>query len=162
MVSSYLGTIGGGLAGAVVWDLFAGSGALGIEALSRGAAHASFVDSARAAVTAVRANLARLGYGPERAQVSCAEVLRWAHGLAGPAGGPTTKPDLVLADPPYAWHSWPALLEALAPLRPLVVIESGGSLELPTGWAVVRQRSYGGSLVTLASSEAGLGASGHL
>ncbi len=146
-----MASLGGGIGGAVVWDLFAGSGALGIEALSRGAAHASFIDSARAAVSAIKANLARLGYGPERAEVFCADALRWAHGLAGASGGPSTKPDVVLADPPYGWGSWPALLEALAPLRPLVVIESGHCVELPAGWVVVRQRSYGGSLVTLTS-----------
>ena len=155
MLESYLGAAGGGLAGAVVWDLFAGSGALGIEALSRGAAHASFVDSARPAVSAVHANLARLGYGPERADVYCADVLRWAYGLAGQAGGGSTKADLVLADPPYGWDAWRALLQALRPLRPLVVIESAHPVELPEGWVALRQRGYGGSLVTLTSCEVG-------
>src|SRR3954464_7410125 len=54
--------------GAHVLDLFAGSGALGLEALSRGAAHATFVDSARSAVTAIRDNLRALG-GADRATV---------------------------------------------------------------------------------------------
>src|SRR5579875_933787 len=143
MLESYLGAAGGGLAGAVVWDLFAGSGALGIEALSRGAAHASFVDSARPAVSAVHAG------------VYCADVLRWAYGLAGQAGGGSTKADLVLADPPYGWDAWRALLQALRPLRPLVVIESAHPVELPEGWVALRQRGYGGSLVTLTSCEVG-------
>src|SRR5215475_2720199 len=55
------GGSGGSLAGAHVLDLFAGSGALGLEALSRGATHVTFVDSARAAVTAIRNNLRALG-----------------------------------------------------------------------------------------------------
>src|SRR5579871_4201066 len=65
------------LSGARVWDLFCGSGALGIEALSRGAGHATFVDQGRAALAATRANLGALGYGPDRATVSGAEVLSW-------------------------------------------------------------------------------------
>src|SRR5580658_9848030 len=75
------------LEGAMVWDLFAGSGAMGIEALSRGAAHATFVDQARPAVSAVRANLAALGYGPERASVVSSDVLRWAGAVSVPVAG---------------------------------------------------------------------------
>ena len=67
----------GVLDGARVWDLFAGSGAMGIEALSRGAAHATFVEQAKGAVSATRANLAALGYGSSRATVVCADVLSW-------------------------------------------------------------------------------------
>ena len=67
----------GVLDGARVWDLFAGSGAMGIEALSRGAAQATFVDQAYGAVSAIRANLAALGYGRSRATVVCADVLSW-------------------------------------------------------------------------------------
>jgi 16S rRNA (guanine966-N2)-methyltransferase len=154
MLESYLGLRRGGIAGTIVWDLFAGSGALGIEALSRGAAHVTFVDNARAAVSTVRANLARLGYGPERAEVCCADVLRWAQAPSARGGVPFARPDLVLADPPYAWEGWPVLFKLLEPLRPLVVAESGSSIELPVGWSALRQRSYGGSLITLASPDA--------
>ena len=155
----------GGMAGAVVWDLFAGSGALGIEALSRGAAHVSFVDQARSAVSAVKENLAKLGYGPERSQVFCAETLRWVHGLdegqpgeeAGPPGdgarGREGRVDLVLADPPYAWRSWRALLDALATRGALVLIETDSEPALPEGWLVRRSRRYGGTLITLTSPE---------
>jgi 16S rRNA (guanine966-N2)-methyltransferase len=141
----------GGLFGLVAWDLFAGSGALGIEALSRGASSVVFVDSARAAVSATQANLARLGYGPGKAEVVQADVLRWAHGLEGRL--PPCGPDLTFADPPYAWRSWPALLGALAPHRPLVVMESGDEPELPEGWRAVKARRYGGTLVTLAEND---------
>lgn len=82
----------GGLAGAEVLDLYAGSGALGLEALSRGARRAMLVDSDPRAVNTARANAAGLGFdaGVRRAAV--------ATFLAGPA-----RPvDLVLADPPYA------------------------------------------------------------
>jgi 16S rRNA (guanine966-N2)-methyltransferase len=63
--------------GAEVWDLFAGSGAMGIEALSRGASHVVFVEQAPGALSATRANLSRLGYGPRRATVVGVEVLSW-------------------------------------------------------------------------------------
>lgn len=145
----------GGLSGVVVWDLFAGSGALGIEALSRGASWATFVDNARNAVSATKTNLARLGYGPERAEVVQADVLRWAHGLeAAGSHGPRRDPDLVLADPPYAWRSWPALLGSLKLLGPLVVIETAEEPELPSDWRCLKARRYGGTLVTLTCNDA--------
>jgi 16S rRNA (guanine966-N2)-methyltransferase len=155
----------GAVKGASVWDLFAGSGALGIEALSRGASHTTFVDQSRRAVQAVRSNLARLGYDAAHAQVVCAEVLRWAHGLDGsPAaaselygdveasrpGDGAKAVDLVIADPPYAWQGWPALLAALAPFGALLVTETGQELELPEGWRPVKVKRYGATLVTLA------------
>ncbi len=78
---------------ATVLDLFAGSGALGIEALSRGAAAATFVERDRAAVAAIRANLAVVGAGPDRATVVCADALRYVA---------TARPvDVTFADPPY-------------------------------------------------------------
>jgi 16S rRNA (guanine966-N2)-methyltransferase len=92
--------------GARVWDLFAGSGAMGIEALSRGASHATFVEQARGALTVIRANLARLGYGPLQATVVASDVLSWvkaqapvqagAHGGAGRPGA--TAPVAVSAE----------------------------------------------------------------
>jgi 16S rRNA (guanine966-N2)-methyltransferase len=79
-----------------VLDLFAGTGSLGIEALSRGAAHVTFVESARAAITALRRNLAALGFAA-RARVLKSDVLRGLEILAGEGG----SFDLVLLDPPY-------------------------------------------------------------
>jgi 16S rRNA (guanine966-N2)-methyltransferase len=145
------------LSGAAVWDLFAGSGALGIEALSRGAARATFVDSAKPATAVVRANLAKLGYGPDRATVVCAEVLKWVHGLDGGPSPDGTGPSLVLADPPYMWRSWSALLEALTPLGPALLMETDEEPDLPDGWRVVKLKRYGSTLITLArpSDESG-------
>jgi 16S rRNA (guanine966-N2)-methyltransferase len=80
--------------GAEVLDLFAGSGALGLEALSRGAARATFVDSAPAAVRALRANLAALGAD---AEVVRADALRWMRA----ASGRERQYSLVFLDPPY-------------------------------------------------------------
>jgi 16S rRNA (guanine966-N2)-methyltransferase len=147
----------GVLAGARVWDLFAGSGALGIEALSRGAARATFVDQARSAVSAARANLAKLGYGPDRAKVVCGDALTWAQarGLEhswgeADAGETLEEVDLVLADPPYAWQEWAALLSELARYSPLLLMETGAEPELPPAWLALRSKRYGGTLVTLA------------
>ena len=99
----------GGVEGAAVADLFAGSGALGIEALSRGAARVVLVDRSPAATSAIRANLVAVGTLPGAATVVCADALGWASGPQPAEGW-----DLVLADPPYSWRSWPALLGALA------------------------------------------------
>jgi 16S rRNA (guanine966-N2)-methyltransferase len=145
----------GELEGATVWDLFAGSGAMGIEALSRGAARSTFVDQSAGAVSATRANLARVGYGPTRATVVRDDVLSWAGARAqAPPAGPRAphQPgvDVVTADPPYAWAGWMALLTSLAPLKPLVLAETGEELDLPEGWGALRSRRYGGTVITLA------------
>jgi len=79
-----------------VLDLFAGTGALGIEALSRGAPHVTFVEAARAALTALRRNLDALGFAA-RARVLKSDVLRSLETLAGE----DAQFDLVLLDPPY-------------------------------------------------------------
>ena len=83
------------LEGARVLDLFAGSGALGLEALSRGAVHATFVELAPASLEALRANIAALGVG-ERVAVRRGDALRFVQGLEAGAY------DVAFADPPYA------------------------------------------------------------
>jgi 16S rRNA (guanine966-N2)-methyltransferase len=127
--------------GAVVADLFAGSGALGIEALSRGASRAVFVDRDRAAVASIRANLDACDFGPDRASVVHDEVARWVS-RAPPL-------DLVLADPPYDYSGWPALLAGLAPVADLVVVESRNPLEPGGAWRVLKDKRYGGTVVTV-------------
>lgn len=147
-----LGSIVGpdGLAGATVWDLFAGSGALGIEALSREAARAVFVDRDRRAVATVRRNLVDLGLG-DRGVVVQADVATWLQDRApgGSAGGePVARgPDLVLCDPPYAFGDWPALLCELR--APILVAESDRPLEVPAPWIALKRKRYGGTLVTV-------------
>ena len=130
------------LEGARVLDLFAGSGALGIEALSRGAASATFVDSHPAAVAAVRANLAATGLGGSRARVVRAEAARFLATDPGPW-------DLALLDPPYGYEGWPDLLAGLD--AALVVAEAARPPALGPGWVVTRSRAYGGTVVTFAS-----------
>ncbi len=127
--------------GAAVLDLFAGSGAMGIEALSRGAASATFVDRDPKALAAVRANLDVTGLG-DRATVVRGDAERW---LAG-AG----RFDLAVLDPPYATDdaAWGRLLTGLD--AGVVVLESDRVVPLPETWTILRSRTYGGSVVVLA------------
>jgi 16S rRNA (guanine966-N2)-methyltransferase len=129
----------GGVDGARVLDLFAGSGALGVEALSRGADHATFVDSDRGARRAIACNVEACGFA-DRATVVATPVERWLAGL-----GPGDRFDLAFCDPPYAYDSWDALL-AVVPAA-LVVVESDRPLPLPGGWRLVRDARYGGTWV---------------
>lgn len=128
----------GALHDAEVADLFAGSGALGIEALSRGAAHATFVDSSPRSLDAVRANLATCGFA-DRATVVRADVLGWLASRANPV-------DVAFVDPPYAFDRWQELADAL--VARVAVFESDRPVE-PDGWEVRRQRRYGGTVVTI-------------
>lgn len=128
---------------AAVLDLFCGSGALGLEALSRGAGSVTFVDRDQRALRAVEANLAHVGLEGETVSVVRATLPGWLS-TAGPAG----RSDLVLCDPPYGFDQWPRLLDSLPPA--LAVLESDRPLPLSERWAVARSRRYGGTLITVA------------
>lgn len=138
-IFNVLTSAAGGLDGYRVLDLFAGSGALGIEALSRGAAHVTFVEQARAAAATVRRNLDELGIGEDRATVVVGDALRHV-AVEAPV-------DLVLADPPYAFDAWPALLARLD--AELAVLESDREPPLTPPWECVREKRYGTTVVTL-------------
>jgi 16S rRNA (guanine966-N2)-methyltransferase len=147
-------SLGGRLEGARVLDLYAGTGALGIEALSRGAEDAVFVDASPAAVTAVRDNLARAGL-QDRTTVHRSDVRRFLEREpADPEGF-----DLVFLDPPYesGGSELDPILELLD-VKPLLrdgftVVLSRGSRSskdvIPLHWAVARRLSYGDSVVML-------------
>jgi 16S rRNA (guanine966-N2)-methyltransferase len=126
------------LEGAVVADLYAGSGAMGIEALSRGAVRCVFVERDRSALTALRANVAALGLG-DRAVIVPSDVLAWVPAMRGV--------DLALIDPPYAFDGWATLL-GLVHVE-YALCESGGEVPTPVGWEVVRAKRYGRTRVTL-------------
>jgi 16S rRNA (guanine966-N2)-methyltransferase len=137
----------GPLAGARALDLFAGSGALGIEALSRGASEATFVDAAPAAIRAVRANLAALELA---ADVQRRDARVFLHDAARRA----RQYDLVLLDPPYreAGVLGDALAEALVPVlapRARVVAESDRRAPLVLPLPVTRERVYGDTLIRI-------------
>jgi 16S rRNA (guanine966-N2)-methyltransferase len=126
---------------AVVADLFAGSGALGIEALSRGAAEVIFVERDRGALRTLRDNLASLGLD-DRSKVVHGDVLVASRSISA---------DLVLADPPYDFDAWADLLRVID--APFVVAEGDRSLEsldglAELGWVAVRAKRYGRTWVT--------------
>ena len=158
-------------------DLFGGSGALGLEALSRGAAHCTFVERDRAALRALNANIESLGF-EDQCTVVNSDSIRWiAH--AGHF-------DVVLADPPYDFDAWGPLLasidtgllvvesdrpleqmlrESATPESPETESESEPASEAATqaidatidaavnealsGWTTIRERTYGSTVVAL-------------
>lgn len=121
---------------ALIVDLYAGSGALGIEALSRGAAHCTFVERDRSALRTLRDNVATLGLD-DRSRVVAGDALVLARGI---------DVDLVLADPPYGFDRWAELLDVVP--GSLVVAESGHELGDVDGWSIQRSKRYGRSWVT--------------
>jgi 16S rRNA (guanine966-N2)-methyltransferase len=137
---------------APVVDLFAGSGALGIEALSRGAASATFVERDRAARDCIAANLAVLGEDAGRGRIVSADALGYLRRLPVDA-----RPGVVFADPPYSWSSWADLLDPLAALADLVVAESAGPWAPGPAWETVTVRRYGSTVVSILRPRATLG-----
>lgn len=147
------------LADAVVFDLYAGSGALAIEALSRGAARAVLVERDRGAIGAIERNLAATGLaGRARVQPGTVEA------LLGRRSPPPEAPfALVFLDPPYALPT--AELEAVVTglARPgwlstgaVVVVrrpDVAARPALPAGWATAWERAYGDTLVTIVTAE---------
>ena len=133
--------------GADVLDLFAGSGALGIEALSRGAAHCTFVEQAPPALEALRTNVRELGLDA-RAAVVPIEVGRYLD-------RERPRADLVLADPPYAFDDWSGLLARVG--GGFVVAEAPTTVDPPDGWESVRTKRYGRTVVTFLEAQASTG-----
>jgi len=144
----------GALDGAVALDLFAGTGALGIEALSRGAERVVFVERDRAAVVAIRANLASLGLAGSQAELRVGDA-RVALRTAREAG---ETYDLVFVDPPYDHaREWTGELAELLPavLGPgaRVVVESDRRAPAELPLAVVQSRRYGDTTITIHITE---------
>jgi 16S rRNA (guanine966-N2)-methyltransferase len=127
--------------GARVLDLYAGSGALGLEALSRGAESADFVDVAPAAIKAIRENGAALG-ALERMRIHRGEALRFAQKLEAKAF------DLAFADPPYNLGMAPRLAAQWlrVPFATILGVEHDVHEALPEGGDT---RTYGGTAVTI-------------
>jgi 16S rRNA (guanine966-N2)-methyltransferase len=125
-------------------DLFAGPGALGLEALSRGAAHASFVENGARALAVLRENIRRLEM-EERARVIARDARR---------PGPGTACDLVFLDPPYRRGLGETALAAaiaggwLAP-GALVAWEEAADIAAPAGLTVLDRRRYGDTMISL-------------
>jgi 16S rRNA (guanine966-N2)-methyltransferase len=143
-------SLGAQVPGARVLDLFAGTGALGIEALSRGAEHATFVDRSADAIATIRANL-------DRTKLSDAAIVRKRpvqRFLEDPRGGPGA--DLAFLDPPHAidpreldavLRALPAHLAGTAWTVALTRPTRGYMPVVPVDWLVTRRLEYGESLV---------------
>jgi 16S rRNA (guanine966-N2)-methyltransferase len=149
-VREALFSILGDVAGARVLDLFAGSGALGLEALSRGAAETTFVDSAPAAVRAVRDNLSALGAEAEVRRSDARAFLRAARNDG-------REYDLVFLDPPYRRaaalasdldRDLPAVLSPGA----RVAVETGRRVPLDLSLRLLDERRYGDTLIRIHGS----------
>ena len=133
-------------------DLYAGSGAIGIEALSRGAASCDFVEHGRAALVAIRDNLARTAMA-DRGSVHGTDVLRFLDAVSG--GGY----DLAFLDPPYDQRDILAPLERLLPhLAPgaTVVVKHFWRTPIPEPWGLARwrDRRFGETAITFLAAGA--------
>ena len=130
-----------------VADLFAGTGALGLEALSRGAAHCTFVEKERAALDVLRRNVDRLG-AADRADLRAQ--------AAEHAPPPRTPCDLILLDPPYGSDPSPVLARIADPAwlagHGWVSVESSGPLALPDSLELDVERRFGKAVISLLRS----------
>ncbi len=140
------------LPGSSFLDLFAGSGAVGLEALSRGAARVTWVESDRLTWQVLRANVEALGGDP--AQAFCADVMRWMTRLGAGAGY-----NIVYADPPYDRARETGMTDVMQRLVAQRVLAPGGLFvaEQPEdadaaavdGWQLLRDRGYGKSRIVI-------------
>jgi 16S rRNA (guanine966-N2)-methyltransferase len=129
------------LPAARVLDLFAGSGALGLEALSRGAAHVTFVENEAAALRALNANITKLGV-TDKVEIAKADALRFVEAVEG------MPYDIALADPPYDSDAAVLLATrfAAAPFARVLAVEHRAGVSLTDD--VVRTRRYGDTALT--------------
>jgi len=142
-------------------DLFSGSGSVGIEALSRGARSATFVESSRRHCAVICGNLDALGLGAPSANLVCADAYRWVEGYSGPGFS------IGFADPPYALGEERGYAGVLGTLAERGVIRPGGLFvaemtaaqraEETPGWALVRDRAYGKTRLCIWTRLAGQG-----
>ena len=137
--------LAGEVPGAAFLDLFAGSGAVGLEAVSRGAASAVFVERDPRHLETIRKNIATLG--ATGAETVRADAYRWIASYSGPGF------DIAFADPPYALGEKNGYESVLATLAGRGVVKPGGvfvaemtsaqSVGETPGWALLRDREYG-------------------
>ena len=156
MRQAVFSSLGGRVGGARFLDLFAGSGAYGLEALSRGASTGIFVEQNAKAVACLRQNIAAVCKSLGRA-IDDLRVVQ-ADARSVPEGGATVAPDLVFVDPPYEMISEivPALFARLTAAlagkpEAVVVFEAPGELELkPEGWVLLKRLGKGARQPTVA------------
>ena len=147
---AWMAALGTEVEGAAVVDLFAGSGALGLEALSRGASHVTFVDLSRGALRVLRANIELLAAGTVT-RVVRADALGYTKRMQ------REEIDLALADPPYGRDLAGRLLDLYVerPFAGALWVEHRSREELPACPGLrLRQRVYGDTTLTIAEAEA--------
>lgn len=135
------------IGGAVFLDLFAGSGSVGLEALSRGATAATFVEGSRRHAEILERNLKAMRVGDGRGEVVVANAYRWIASYAGPGF------TMAFADPPYALGEERGYAQVLATLAARNVVREDGlfiaemtavqKAEETPGWDLLRDRTYG-------------------
>jgi 16S rRNA (guanine(966)-N(2))-methyltransferase RsmD len=142
---SLFDTLGGEIEGATFVDLFAGSGSVGIEAISRGASRAVFVEQDHRILKAVRKNLERCGMGADRAEVRNQDAMRFLDRLISKE----EYYDIIFADPPYAGNLAQEVVARLdaaeVEVCGLLVVEHGEAVYLrsDTSLGLVRSRKFG-------------------
>lgn len=125
------------LEGAVVVDLFAGSGAMGIEAISRGAESCVFVERDRAALAALNANITKLKI-ESQVKIVGTDATRWIRSMP--------SVDLAFIDPPYDFADWASLLDVIN--AEVVVAESDRTFGPHLLWEARRAKQYGRTWVS--------------
>lgn len=146
---SLFNIIGFEIEGAIVLDAFAGSGSLGLEALSRGAKHATFIERDREAQNVIAKNIKTLGV-EARTKLVKASVASWQNTT-------TEQFDIIFADPPYNDLQLSTAMKLTKSLKPngLMVLSYTGRGEVPTelGVVVVDNRSYGDAVLAFYRKE---------
>ena len=147
---SVFDTLGEEVEGAVFLDLFAGSGGVGIEALSRGAIRAVFIEQDRRVLKAIRTNLQRCSIGADKAVVSSQDARRFLERLIAH----NDYYDIIFADPPYAGNLAQEIVERIdaaeGAVCGLLIIEHGEAVYLREGTTLdlVRSRKFGQTAVS--------------
>ncbi len=124
-----------------VLDLFAGTGALGIEALSRGAASAVFVERDRHALACLEQNLETTRFA-DQAHVRVGDAMAFARTA-------NEEFDLAFLDPPYDFVDWDDLIDVVPAQR--IVVEAGRAIDERPEWRLDRTKAYGATVVTIMS-----------
>jgi len=145
---AWMSAIGPELEGAAVLDLFAGSGALGLEALSRGARHVTFVENATVSLRALEQNITDLAVDRASVRLMRTDAMRFAEGLTA------LQFDVAVADPPYERGFAPRLAELFAknPFARVLCLEHSRNEPLHTNH-VIRERRYGDTVLTFLGAE---------
>ncbi len=137
--------------GLTVLDLYAGSGALGLEALSRGAERTVFVDVSRQHIETIRQNIETCGIGADRVELVCKRAENWIRNYSCPG-----SQCLVFIDPPYRNNNYALILSLLSALPAIpsstwIVVESPREiiLTIPDGLSSIRRRTYGSVSIEL-------------